>query len=316
MCCLRFFLLVVSLNIIVALCQGCDEQGENTGVTFELSTSDIFAGFDTESSRESLLRHLCASSKWRVTNELGAIVAERVVLDGKGCRTGGNQVINGGQVRVAIRFGSYTHSSFWFKSNKYSSAKAGDKIVDVKLVKLNDHYCSFLIVRANGLFLQITESNLCAERILTKKAISETAGELSVIRNSLKTLQENEHLNESLPPRSRKVCEIPDSLQIMDSDSEGIYHVSGYINAMEPGYITFRTFDTETGREIAKDQNMLRTVEYVGWSANESEKFYFESEVILGGDGSEKNVRFEVWFHPTGERKMLEKTKRLATWVR
>jgi len=287
----------------------------------DLSKTGVLSYFDTESLLKVLFRHLCASSKWRVTQEGGIVVAERVALDDQSNRTGGGfQVFDGGHLRITLRFGPYRRNVPWMKQGSYSSADAGASSVSLSLKKAKSgsgHYGSFLVIKGQSLYLQIRESNWRYERVLTKTALEETMKELEAVRDSINIIEEKGYLAEVIPSKSILHSDKPIPLKFVKGKQEGIYHVSGYINPGEPGYTMIRTFDSVTGEEIAKIRSEIYTIEYVGWSSDSSEKFYFESEITIGGDGTDRNVRFEVWFYHNKEKRMLlETTKTVSTWVR
>jgi hypothetical protein len=99
----------------------------------------------------------------------------------------------------------------------------------------------------------------------------------------------------------------------MSNDSTTI---SGYVNPGEEGYIYVTTeFETNRGRDSAKLElyGAVEADEYVGWSDNPAEKFFFYlSGGINGDDQGDRPVKFRLWFHPSKggvDRILLEKTQ-------
>ena len=313
---LMFLLICVILCVIVIIHIFTREIESNV----DLSKTGVLSYFDTEPLKMVLLRHLCASSKWRVTHEGGAVIAERVALDDQSNRTGGGfQVFDGGHLRITLRFGPYRRYVPWMEQGSYSLADAGASSVSLSLKKAKDasgHYGSFLVIKGKSLYLQIREWNWRYERVLTKTALEETMKELEAVRDSINIIAEKGYLTEIIPSKSILHSDNPIPLKFVKR-KKGIYNVSGYINPGEPGYTMIRIFDSVTGEDIAKIRSELYMIECVGWSPDSSEKFYFESEITIGGDGTDRNVRFEVWFyHNTGKRMLLEATKTVSTWSR
>ena len=204
-----------------------------------------------------------------------------------------------------------------------SVAEPGAPAVRVALSRARDAsgtLDSLVLLKGKRLVLEILECNPDPDRPLTRKAIDEVSAEFSAIRSSVDVVLQRGYLRKWLPDNS--IRESPADLPIEIADvreglPSGVFWVSGYANTGEKGYVTIRSFDASTGEELGGAYNHS-TVEYIGWSANLREKFFFESEVTVPGDRAKKKVRFEVWFHANGkkDRRLLETTRVVPTWTR
>jgi hypothetical protein len=86
--------------------------------------------------------------------------------------------------------------------------------------------------------------------------------------------------------------------------------ISGYVNPGEAGYVYIVTeFETNRGMERSTSEEK----EYVGWSANPAEQFFFDLSVYLrASDLGSRPVKFQLWFHPSNgavDRQLLKQTK-------
>jgi hypothetical protein len=86
--------------------------------------------------------------------------------------------------------------------------------------------------------------------------------------------------------------------------------ILGYVNPGEAGYVYIMTeFETNRGME----RSTFEEKEYVGWSDNPAEQFFFDLSVYLrGSDLGSRPVKFQLWFHPSNggiDRLLLKQTK-------
>jgi hypothetical protein len=86
--------------------------------------------------------------------------------------------------------------------------------------------------------------------------------------------------------------------------------ISGYVNPREAGYVyVMAEFETNRGIDGAKSEE----TEYVGWSNNSAEQFFFDIRVYLRSfDLGSRPVKFQLWFHPLmggADRLLLTKTE-------
>jgi len=304
--------------------------------TVDCSRTSVLNDFGKEPAREALFRHLCASADWRVTEmfltlRLGS-EPKRVVEAEK--RTSHSSSIAEaavaaahGSVRVSLRFDAGI-PEYWDAAN-FALAEAGAESAEVPLLRApgdSGDLVSTLRIRGDSLLLEISEWGGGRERPRTREAIKQLTAELRAVRDSVETVVQKGYLPKILPQRSIRQSD-SDSFEVRSGGYDGDYIVSGYVNAHEKGYVTIRTFDAASGKELQADLNSWQTVEYVGWSDRTTERFFFESplggpgeydgrEVVYGPNGEEilptRQIRLEVWFHGGASRKLLEATKSLV----
>ena len=101
----------------------------------------------------------------------------------------------------------------------------------------------------------------------------------------------------------------------------GIYDVYGFLNPGEPGYLYLKAFEVTRGTALSAERLKQDSLEYVGWSDNPDEQFFWNAHIMIGeGDwGTYYPARFEVWFVPASgapERKLMDKVYRIEGWMR
>jgi hypothetical protein len=86
--------------------------------------------------------------------------------------------------------------------------------------------------------------------------------------------------------------------------------ISGYVNPGEAGYV-YLTAEFETNRGI--DHARSEGQEYIGWSDNPTEQFFFAQSMYLrSSDLGSRPVKFQLWFHSSKgdpDRLLLGQTK-------
>ena len=214
----------------------------------------------------------------------------------------------------------------------HAVSKAGTKEVHLALQRHDRTYRSTLIVEGASLVLEIDERNSGHERPLTLLAIQNVSTEFSAVLSNIEDIEQYGYLPSFVSSGSVRESATEMPLCISDGPVRGIYKVSGYINPHEPGYITVRTIDANTGEELDENINAWRSLQYVGWSTQPHSWFFFQHE--LAGPSyipptmspndpgwrksmtAPRDIRVEIWFHGTPPRKLLEATKRLSPWIR
>jgi hypothetical protein len=101
---------------------------------------------------------------------------------------------------------------------------------------------------------------------------------------------------------------------------DGLCQVNAYVNPGEPGYVHIKAFAESTNRQLCAEDIYRRSTEYVGWSDNPLDKFFYNANITICDEHpAEKTgkfpARFELWFHPDGEeteRKLLEVTRTVS----
>ncbi len=158
------------------------------------------------------------------------------------------------------------------------------------------------------------ESSLDTNRTLTKEAISGVVKELKSLKEKYNVGGQKAVMElvpkSSIGPKTE--------MEIVSGTQSGLYTVRGFINPGEPGFIEILVVDAETALTIGKDINLLRTIEYIGWSSEKTEKFYFQSPVTIDGSQNINNKKkikavFKVLFHPSDGRLLYESEPELVS---
>ncbi len=316
------------------------------------TTLDLFVG----DKRELLLRYLCSSAEWRVTRfgETPAIKGTLVAIkrargnpenfspmsgdeageDGKteeGCwyTTLHGYVADFNadtllQSRVMIRLEHYKPRSEdgWIRNNWYDKGVIGDAAVELNVYKPDYEqpgFESYLVLegaegeKGEGVWVEIFEQSKSKWRKFTQKTIDEIDAEL-------RWLLEKGFSPALLPKGSTKISD-KSLIFVGDGMQPGIYMASGYVNPGKPGWTYFKVYNTETGAEVMYEMEQKRTIEYVGWSSDLKEKFFFNCEVWCkeGDWEQEYPARFELWFVPedgSPERLLETAERRIYGWER
>ena len=313
-------MVLVTVSLCIAkVCLSNPEANEleiaNVAKIGDISKTSILNEFVTDSCKDTLLWYLSANIKWRVTEERGAVIAYKYDLDEKSkVRMEQNLDSPKGQSRIALRMGPYKYGEN-SNINRISFATAGDDTADVKLFKnANSAFFSELHLSGKGLYLQIMESSLDTNRTLTKETVSEVVKELESLKEKF-DVGGRKAVIELLPKSSlgEKI-----EMEVFPGTQSGLYTVSGFINPGEPGFIEILVVDAETGSTIGEGINSLRTIEYIGWSSENSEKFYFQSPVTIFAPQDAKDEKklkaiFKVLFYPTKARHLYESKPELVS---
>jgi len=102
----------------------------------------------------------------------------------------------------------------------------------------------------------------------------------------------------------------PNSIKYTDRNEINIIHndfnsikISGYANTQKPGSVYLKVIDTETNE--SRTNIDFYNEEFIGWSNNDSIKYYFELDYqpVRGVVGKEYTVDCEVWFSPLDNTK-------------
>lgn len=307
--------------------------------TCKIDAADTTLSLFKGEKRELLLRYLCSSAEWRVTRfgETPVIEGTLVALKRSKSEDGWSTTLHGYvadftkdtllQSRVMLRLQPYKNRSEdgWIRNNWYDKGAIGDSGVELNMYKPKYEQPgieSYLVLEGEGVWLEIYEQAESGDRAFTQRAVNE-------INEELRHLLDNGFSSTQLPQASTKISDKSEIL-VLDGMQPGIYMASGYVNPGEPGWTYFKVFNTETGVEVMYEMEQKRTIEYVGWSSDPKEKFFFDSEVwCKEGDWEhEYPARFELWFVPeggdegdegeegSGERLLATAERRIYGWER
>jgi hypothetical protein len=313
-------------------------------VVVDFSSTKVLDDFNNDRAREALLRHLSASADWHVSAHLEITPDHKTKrfiwaeYPARHARTMEEVLQFSHQdVRVTLRFDS-SFPITNLENGTYVLAKAGANAVEMSFSNAFDDshtLNSDLIIEGGSLVLEIVENSADRDRSLTKKAMQQVVDELSDVKDNVERIERDGYLRKWLPASSVKESVVEAPLEIREDLNRGRYWVSGYVNPHEKGYITIRTFHVQSGKELNADVNSWRTLQYVGWSLRPNEWFYFNCDLTAPSylteeesklDSSDRrrydalaakqNIRVEVWFHGTKDRKLLETTQVLQPWMR
>ena len=191
------------------------------------------------------------------------------------------------------------------------------------------------MVASENLILMIDERSTRDDRSLTRRAMEDAMKELAAIHDAVDAINRDGYLPGYLPKGSKveSADEVPleirddvGSLSVRTADGKsfevvesGLYVVSGYVNPHEKGQVSIRIFNAATGDEFDEGTANLDRTEYVGWSSQENEKFFFESRFAIDSPTEKRTkevARFEIWFHGKTDRKLQEATRNISTCPR
>jgi hypothetical protein len=311
---------MVAMVSVCGLCmvwQGCDREEPASfwgppgrlKIAVDCSATRVMDDFADPDLNQALRDYLAASSEWRVGLEgrYGQIARRRTP---KG-RPNENV-----QVHVALGFDldslpANTHPVL------DSAARAGQASVEVCQRGHADdigRIGTSLLVTSPRVWLNIIEWNHQTARTGTSAAIQEVAETLNKVKSHAQAVLSGEYAEGMLPPGS--ACrQAQDSVNVAE-ETTGIYTVSGYVNAGERGYLSMSIRNATTGDLLTSDLRAAEGREFVGFSRDPQQKFYFETEMMvdLGETGVDIPARFELWFTPTTSRMISQVTRVVRSW--
>lgn len=325
--------------IFLSCCEGLRPKESEVVKTVEVDCGDAtLNAFGDPAKRALLERHLASSAAWRLTRfgerpgGRGTLAAlKRRQVDEGWETTLHGYISNRGeksycQTRTMVRLEEYRPgtSDGWINNKWYDECAAGEKVrVHVKKSKSysGGAYESYLMVKGPaGLAVEIMDDETMTARFETTRLFTNVNEELKALLAS-KTARARGFDPALLPPGSI-IRNKDNQLTVADGMQPGIYMVSGYVNPGERGNIFLRVFNEQTGEEVMLAMEKARTVEYVGWSEDAEEKFWFQAEAWckVGDWEHEYPARVEVWFEPAakdGKPRLLAVGKRnIFGWER
>jgi len=301
------------------------ELPDRTFVSVDLAELNEFSG----PKRDVLIRHLATSAKWFLTQERGKQYAyRRCVVGGRwqnslhGYYSAHNFDPWGNsrfQFRILIGIDGPVMSGPWKSKITYASIGADPillKVVEDK--KFNQGIESYLVLHSDGAALEIFEQSQYISHPFTPFALSRVKVELSAVLESNKT--EKQGFDQSLMP-SASIKEGDPTIFLVNGMQGGIYFVYAYVNPGEPGCVYLKVFEATKNTPLSTHRIRGRSTEYIGWSNNSREQFYYNTEItVYEGDwGTYYPARFELWFVPDSgkpERKLIEKIFKIEGWQR
>lgn len=261
--------------------------------------------------RMNLEHYTVFSPDWKVTEDRGAKVAD---LRNIATFLGEARKANAPEwrtLRVRIRFSPYRSGGpAWGVDERYSVVKLSGREspkIEIKVWHDDGVWRSVLIVAAEHLWFEIEEITDQIQRQMTVQALAA----LGKLCRQVQRYSELAEIRSEFAISGQQ--EIP-ALALTPLLQKGRYRAVGYVNPREPGFITIRVF-RKNGEELS-ELKAHRTLEYVGWSPSGDERFHFESELTIDGEGPDEEVRIEVRFQPRSEKTLFSVDTTISKWTR
>ena len=264
-------------------------------------------GIQEPGNREFLLRYLSSDSGWHVTYDWGGIVAEKRDTLGEGNFCLETKT----QLDIWVLFGPSTERPApWFReafdAERVALVKleAAPRSIRLPLWESPDtgQIGSCLLIAGDGIRIQILQRHENRDRTHTRRALTYVVNELSRIMQLAPVKDDAEYWRQILPEGS--LADKQAVTVVKEPKRSRKYIVKGFVNQGEEGYVTIRTFDVATGKEIMIRLEPVR--EYVGWSKDRSVFFPFRIPVYTyEGAPDDQKVRFEVWYTPTDVERLI-----------
>ena len=294
---------------------------QNTLVNINLPDLQYFA----EGKADAIMRHLRATPEWRVYAGRDIITCDRRVRtdDGWLVKHGGWRTENDADL----------HASFWF------SERAGGPVVDeydrssfTKAEPLNGEIhlslslsdvgiASSLVVGQEGLWFEFLERSWEEERNSTRTALVWLEGFLKALRDAEKEIGEKGYASKLMPDDGVKKG--TPSIQVIDGSQLGIYEVFAWANPGRDGSVYLKVFKVDTNAPLSVDSIEWESREYIGWSGDPEEQFFYNSNITVGEREGDRDhlydARFELWFHSKddgAEEKLVQMTRKINGWQR
>lgn len=286
----------------------------DSAVVVDVPVLDEFSG----SERQLLLRHLATSAKWFVGKEMvrgvEKLTARRRYVRGGMWLNPLNGYFNepGDQIRILIGLNGSVYANGFGGLTTYAKSDQGTIELKTKPTssgsQQND---SYLVVTSAGAALEVFEQSARKDRPFTAVALSQLNQELRGVLSS--AVAKERGFDPALMPRESIWRGKPEMHLVNYEEEEGTYQAFAYVNPGESGYVYLKTFEGRGNSQISGEEYYKRkSIEYVGWSSDPEEEFFYNTEVEFGEPavGKTHGVRVEMWFVPEGggaERKLLER---------
>lgn len=170
---------------------------------------------------------------------------------------------------------------------------------------IKEYNSTLLILIYEGILLNIHERSFIKERKITNKVLEKIAKLFSLIKeNNTEYLVKELYNNKSIIENNNKLNDfnvnniyikgVEDFEELKELSSSEDYFISGYINPHSMGELRVIIRDKETSRILEwEDWRNNLAHEWIGWSDNQNELFYFEFPLSLyktKGGFSDKKV--------------------------
>lgn len=322
----RIYIPALLCSLLVPTLSGCPRRDRPAtrdaavpaegSFTLPLDVSDPTLTQISAGEAEALRRYLASSAGWKLT-QLGGVTAaiRREPADESTPDAGKLRITADGfyfkhqpwrRYRTVLRFGSEALPAEPEWKAVLTPAVAGGRDAPLKVQPANlPDYRSYLVLSAPGpVALEIMEESMDTGRDMTRRLLRETNTELKKVLASLPVLKDRGFLLGTSPQESVRTG--GPVLKIESAHFPGAYHLYGYANPGEPGYTYARAVDP-SGAALTPDAVRAQSLEYVGWSKQPQQQFFFNSQLRFP-EGSPTPARVELWFQPEKgpERKLLQ----------
>lgn len=273
-------------------------------------------------ARDLLLRHLASSCKWRVMEENGKIIAHRREVDEFGNYNGWYTGMISRPFYARTTIAMDTPEYLGEFDTIFHQRKTTDVLAEAGALKLDlsheySRYSSTLCDRFGSASLEIHESSSIPERKFTQ-------GELYLVKAELDRLAKSPiAVSRGFDPSIMPAFSIHrgvSSMEVREQSQGGNYCVDAFVNPGEPGKCFLKVFEATRNARLSEVATSHDSVEYVGWSDDPSEKFFFNCMIFVneGNWSTFFPARFELWFEPSDkskpQRKLLERIYRICGW--
>ncbi|MGA9398936.1 MAG: hypothetical protein WBV22_11830 [Anaerolineaceae bacterium] len=302
-------------------------------ITVEDNTNNNF----TDSNNSLLLRHLASSADWQLKQYRGVWRAiRRQQICGIYQMSWNDRYYSGTEPNISntetiIFMEPYENSSFG-DAQRITKVNPGEKTKRLKLFSSENIFMSELVISNPNLFLYIAEVSPNLERKLTQEILNKINNEFTLVLENGEEINNKGYSNFVVPEISvihsgKQSFSVSDEARCEENkwrgdqscEITGYCQVSGYINPGEFGYLFTKVFDIVNGEQLCSEDMQYRSMEYVGWSSNPSDMFFYDANItVCGGNLENEPARFELWFQPIKgiARKLLETTHITSSWYR
>lgn len=270
-----------------------------------IELENVASLFSVHDERE-LLDFMCKSQYWRVS-QAGDDIQASLRYDLL------KPTLSVGDSRGAVCFSfSDGKEGAGLRDGAVKVSPKGNQKVSLRL-GLNDGFESTLnLAFANGTFLTIYESGWRRERRVTNRILDYFGQIASSDDLALLLAAENSVCHDGQ-------TNMVSHFSVENSNSPAVHgHVSCWMNPRVAGTVEILVRDPKSG-EVLNAGKGHRTSEFVGWDRNAANKFYFESELCVDGNGEVRDVTIELVFTPLRQgmrRTVFSANATVRTWVK
>lgn len=266
--------------------------------TFNLTVDASVIGEVDAEEALGLRQHLAADPRWRVTLWDGAIQAferhetgqERAV-PWHGFRDRRTSL-----VRVALRFEPWPQTAAWATSDLVSRVSPSDDPMRVKAFVLGQPWTGWMAtaisIEGSHLALDIYDAQPTDDRSATVQTLMYKLPLVGVLRDDAAVATERGFIPWQLPNGEPLQTGPPAEVNGM---GPGMLEVRARVNPGRPGWTWARILDDLVPWEA--EAVGTGTLERVGWSADPSHRFYFQS-IFPVPRGKRFSGTVEIWFQP------------------